>query len=88
MENADLLILNATLMDISHSLRFLAAGAAITALGGVGIGIGIVFHAFITSYARQPGMEKKLLPVTWLAFALTEAMALFALLMAFIFMFT
>jgi len=40
------------------------------------------------AFARQPAMEKRLLPVTWLAFALAEAMGLFALLIAFIFIFT
>jgi len=81
-------LLSTTLLDISHNLRYVGAGGAIAALGGVGTGIGVVFAAFIVSFARQPGMEKRLLPVTWLAFALAEAMGLFALLMAFIFIFT
>ena len=76
--------LTTTLLDISHNLRYVGAGAAIAALGGVGTGIGIVFASFIMSFA----MEKRLLPVTWLAFALAEAMGLFALLIAFIFIFT
>jgi len=74
--------------ELSESLRYVGAGAALGALGGVGIGIAIIFHAFITSVARQPAVEKKLMPITWLAFALTEAMALFALLMVFLFIFT
>jgi len=76
------------LNGISQNLKFVGAGAAIAALGGVGTGIGIVFGSFISALGRQPGMEKKLLPITWLAFALTEAMGLFALLIAFIFIFT
>ena len=80
--------LTTTLLDISHNLRYVGAGAAIAALGGVGTGIGIVFASFIMSFARQPAMEKRLLPVTWLAFALAEALGLFALLIAFIFIFT
>lgn len=80
--------LSQAIMDLSISLRYVGAGAALGALGGVGIGIAIIFHAYITSIARQPAMEKRLMPITWLAFALTEAMALFALLMAFIFIFT
>lgn len=80
--------LTAALADMSHNLRYVGAGVAVGALGGVGAGIGIVFASFIISFARQPQMEKRLLPVTWLAFALTEAIGLFALLIAFIFIFT
>ena len=88
MDGASLLSLINTVQDLSHNLRIVGAGAAIAALGGVGAGIGIVFHGFITAVGRQPAAEKKLLPITWLAFALTEAMGLFALLMAFLFIFT
>jgi F0F1-type ATP synthase membrane subunit c/vacuolar-type H+-ATPase subunit K len=42
-----------TLLDISHNLRYVGAGAAIAALGGVGTGIGIVFGAFNMSFARR-----------------------------------
>ena len=88
MDGETLQALSRTILDLSHNMRVVGAGAAIAALGGVGAGIGIVFHGFITAVGRQPAMEKKLLPVTWLAFALTEAMGLFALLMAFLFIFT
>ncbi len=88
MDPATVQTITHSLMDISHNLRYVGAGSAISALGGVGTGIGIVFAAFIVSFARQPAMEKRLLPVTWLAFALAEAMGLFALLFAFIFMYT
>ncbi|MEI6559289.1 MAG: F0F1 ATP synthase subunit C [Rhodospirillaceae bacterium] len=77
-----------TLLDLSHNLRYIGAGVAVGALGGVGIGIGVVFGCYILALGRQPSMEKKLMPVTWLGFALAEAMGLFALLMAFIFIFT
>ena len=88
MDPATVQTISHSLMDISHNLRYVGAGSAISALGGVGTGIGVVFAAFIVSFARQPAMEKRLLPVTWLAFALAEAMGLFALLFAFIFMYT
>lgn len=88
MDAETLRVLTHTLSEASHNLRYVGAGSAISALGGVGIGIGVVFAAFIMSIGRQPAMEKKLMPVTWLAFALTEAMALFALLVAFIFIFS
>ena len=88
MDAATVQALTHTLLDISHNLRYVGAGAAITALGGVGAGIGIVFGCYILALGRQHSMEKKLLPLTWLAFALAEAMGLFALLMAFIFIFT
>jgi F-type H+-transporting ATPase subunit c len=39
------------------------------------------------SYARQPELERNLFTYTLLAFALVEAIALFGLMMAFVFIF-
>ena len=54
---------------------------------GVEVGIGIVFGSFISSVARNPSLTKTLFGYAILGFALTEAIALFALMMAFLILF-
>ena len=61
----------------------MGAGCATIALAGAGAGIGIVFGSLINSVARNPSLTKQLFGYAILGFALTEAIALFALMMAF-----
>ena len=63
------------------------SGLATIGLSGTGVGIGIVFGALILSFGRNPGLKKDLFGYTLLGFALTEAIALFALMMAFVILF-
>jgi F-type H+-transporting ATPase subunit c len=63
------------------------AGQALGALAGAGVGIGNVFSALINAVARNPSMAKVLFGYAILGFALTEAIALFALMMAFLILF-
>ncbi len=62
--------------------KLIGAGCATIALAGAGAGIGIVFGSLINSVARNPSLTKQLF-----GFALTEAIALFALMMAFLILF-
>ncbi len=73
-------------MDI-ESARMIGAGLAVVALMGVGIGIGNIFSSLISSIARNPSARDTLFPIGLLGFALTEAVALFALLIAFLILF-
>lgn len=73
-------------MDI-ESARMIGAGLAVVALMGVGIGIGNIFSSLISSIARNPSARDTLFPIGLLGFALTEAVALFALLVAFLILF-
>jgi F-type H+-transporting ATPase subunit c len=68
--------------------KALGAGIAVIALAGVGIGIGNIFSAMVSSVARNPGARDAVFPIGILGFALTEAVALFALLIAFLILFT
>ena len=61
--------------------------AAAGATAGAGAGIGIVFGSLISSVARNPSLTKQLFGYAILGFALTEAIALFALMMAFLILF-
>ena len=69
--------------------KLIGAGCATIplALAGAGAGIGIVFGSLINSVARNPSLTKKLFGYAILGFALTEAIALFALMMAFLILF-
>jgi F-type H+-transporting ATPase subunit c len=62
--------------------KLIGAGAATIAV------IGTVFGALVVGVSRNPSLEQRLFRLTILGFALTEAMALFALMMAFLILFT
>jgi F-type H+-transporting ATPase subunit c len=70
-----------------ESAKVIAAGLSTISLAGSGVGIGIVFAALITAIARNPFLTKQLFIYTILGFALTEAIALFGLMMAFLILF-
>ena len=70
-----------------EAAKLIGTGLAVIGLPLVGIGIANVFSAFITSVARNPAAQQTLFPFTMLGFALVEAIALFALLIAFLILF-
>ena len=70
-----------------QSSKQIGAGLATIGLAGVGAGIGIVFAALVNSFARNPTLRAQLFGFTILGFALTEAIGLFALMMAFLILF-
>ena len=72
---------------LSSSARFVGAGLASIGLGGAAIGIGIVFGYLISGVSRNPNLKRELFTYAILGFALTEAMGLFALMMAFMILF-
>ena len=51
---------------------------------GPGIGVGLIFAAYISGVARQPEARGLLQPIAFLGFALAEALALFGLVLAFV----
>jgi len=68
--------------------KSIGAGLATIALAGVGAGIGVLFAGLVTALARNPNLKKDLMALTILGFALTEAIGLLALMMAFLLLFT
>ncbi len=68
-------------------IRLLAASLAVLPLLGVALALGKIFADWISSIARNPGAGEVVQPVGLLGFALTEAIALFALIIAFIILF-
>ena len=73
-------------MDVAAA-REIGAGIAVIALLGVGIGIGNIFATLISSVARNPASRNQVFGIGILGFALTEAVALFAMLIAFLILF-
>ena len=74
-------------MDV-EAAKMIGAGIAVIALLGVGFGIGSIFSSLITAIARNPAARDQVFGIGILGFALTEAVALFALLIAFLILFT
>jgi len=66
------------------AMKCIAAGLATISLAGAGVGIGTVFGALIIAVAYNPSITNDLFRYAILGFALTEAIALFGLMMAFL----
>jgi F-type H+-transporting ATPase subunit c len=67
--------------------KLIGAGLATVSLAGSGAGIGIVFAGLMTAVSRNPNLMKQLFVYAILGFALSEAIALFGLMMAFLILF-
>ena len=65
----------------------IGAGLSTSGLAGAGLGIGIVFAGLLISTSINPFVKDDLFRLAMLGFALTEAIALFALMMALIFLY-
>eukprot|EP01059_Diplonema_ambulator_P033981 TRINITY_DN73_c0_g1_i6.p2 TRINITY_DN73_c0_g1~~TRINITY_DN73_c0_g1_i6.p2 ORF type:complete len:101 (+),score=17.59 TRINITY_DN73_c0_g1_i6:63-365(+) len=79
---------NSSSLQVTISgLNYVGTGLSAIALAGVGVGIGNVFGSFLLAAARQPNMMRALFNYAILGFALTEAIGLFALMIAFLMLF-
>ena len=74
--------------ELTIAAKSIGAGLAVIALAGVGVGIGNIFSSLVSSIARNPAARGEVFGIGILGFALTEAIALFALLISFIILFT
>jgi F0F1-type ATP synthase membrane subunit c/vacuolar-type H+-ATPase subunit K len=62
--------------------KMIGAGIAVLALWGVGLGLGNIISTLISGIARNPSAKDDLFRIGILGVAFTEAIALFALLIA------
>jgi F-type H+-transporting ATPase subunit c len=67
--------------------KLIGAVAATISLVGAGTGVGIVSASLVMSIALNPSLLKQLFTYALLGFALTEAIALFGLMMSFLILF-
>lgn len=70
-----------------EGVRLLAAALAVMPLFGVAMALGKIFSDWISSLARNPAARDTVQPVGLIAFALTEAVGLFTLIIAFLILF-
>merc|ERR1711936_1569220 len=84
VQASQLLSTSAPKSDIDSAAKFIGAGAATVGVAGSGAGIGSVFGSLIVGYARNPSLKQQLFSYAILGFALSEAMGLFCLMMAFL----
>lgn len=73
-------------MDV-EAAKLIGAGLATIALAGVGVGIGIIFGQYVAAGVRNPAAAPRMFGNVLLGFALTEAVALYALVVAFLILF-
>ncbi|ELK16044.1 ATP synthase lipid-binding protein, mitochondrial [Pteropus alecto] len=73
--------------DVDTAAKFLAAAAAAVEVAGSGAGIEIVFGSLIIGYVGNPSLKPQLFSYAILGFALSKAMGLFCLMVAFIILF-
>ena len=71
-----------------EAAKLIGAGLAVIGVVGSGIGIGSIFSSFIEAVGRNPAARSEVFTMTMLEFALVEAIALFALVIALVILFT
>lgn len=77
-----------TLMTmLLQAAKFVGAGLSTMGLAGAGVGIGMVFASLVLGISRNPSMKDEMFRMAILGFALTEAIALFALMIVFLILF-
>jgi F-type H+-transporting ATPase subunit c len=70
-----------------QAAKYIGASIATVALVGAGAGVGIVFGSLLVSISRNPFLKDELFKYAILGFALTEAVGLLGLMMAFLILF-
>lgn len=70
-----------------NGVKLVATALALLPMVAVALALGRIFGEWLSGVARNPGAAEKMQQVGFLAFALTEAIALFALIVAFIILF-
>ncbi len=70
-----------------ESAKLIAAAIALLPMFGVGIGLGLIFASYNNAVGRNPSATEALDKKFFLSFALTEALAIFALVVSLIILF-
>ncbi len=71
----------------ADAAKLIGAGLAALAMIGPGVGVGLIFGNYVAGAMRNPGAAPAVFGQVILGFALTEAIALFALVIALIILF-
>jgi len=81
-------VIKLNILDLLASSKIFGAAIATVGVAGSGVGIGIIFGCFFIAVAKHPVIEKTIFPYVILGFALSESMALFSLMMAFLLLYS
>jgi F-type H+-transporting ATPase subunit c len=73
-------------MDLA-SAKLIAAALALIPIAGVGVGLGLIFSSYNEAVGRNPSALELLEKKFFLTFALTEALAIFALVISLVILF-
>ncbi|MDO5618378.1 F0F1 ATP synthase subunit C [Kocuria sp.] len=68
-------------MDITGNLSVIGYGLA--AIGG-GIGVGLIFAAYMQAVSRQPETQRIIQPMLFMGFAVVEALAILGFVLVFL----
>ena len=71
----------------ADAAKLIGAGLAAMGMIGAGVGVGNVWASFFQAIARNPAAKDEIGANIWIGFAVTEAIALFALLVAIMLLF-
>ena len=71
----------------AEAAKYIGAGIAALAMGGVGTGLGHLFGHFLSGALRNPSAAPQIFPNLLLGVALTEALGIFALLISILLLF-
>ncbi len=67
--------------------KLIAAGIAMIGVVGAGVGIGILFGNYVSAGIRNPAAAPKMFPTVMIGMALSEATAIFSLVVALMLLF-
>ncbi len=73
-------------MDASVA-KLIGAGIAMIGVVGAGVGIGILFGNYVAAGIRNPAAAPKMFPTVMIGMALSEATAIFSLVIALMLLF-
>jgi F-type H+-transporting ATPase subunit c len=73
-------------MDL-EAAKLIAAALALIPIAGVGVGLGLIFSSYNEAVGRNPSALELLEKKFFLTFALTEALAIFALVISLVILF-
>ena len=71
----------------AEAARYIGAGLAAIGMIGAGLGVGNVWSSYFQAIARNPAAKEDIGPSVYIGFAVTEAIALFALIIGLIALF-
>lgn len=74
--------------ELAQAAKYIAAGIAVLSLYGVGTALGNLVSSMINALAKNPAIKNDLFTFSLIGLAFTEAIGLFALVIAFLILFT